>query len=264
MSFKMFQGTRMEATAVATYVAKQGWKRIWTLFPDYEWGHTFLGLCLEKLKSSIREVTIVGESWPKLSETDFTAYISAMQGGKPEFVLGGLAGADLINFTKQAKPYGLTEKFPVSGIYDLNQLRALGQEMVEGAVGYNRGEFFCVDTPEMNAFVDKFRKAFGGEYPTAYSVFGYEAVYLTKQAMEKAKTTNKEKVVDALEGMQFSSPRGNLYIRAYDHMVNGTIYVGYTTKSPKYPFFVYRDVVSVPGEQTWLSVEEIKKLRGGK
>ncbi len=116
----------------------------------------------------------------------------------------------------------------------------------------------------MNMFVDKFRKAYGGEYPTVYAIFSYENVHCIRQAIEKAKSVNKEKIVDALEGMEFKSPRGKLYFRAYDHQANGSIYTGFTTKLPKYPFYVMKNVTEVPGEQTWLSVEEIKKIRGQK
>ena len=206
--FLLVPNTRMEGTALATYISKQGYKSIWTLAPDYEWGHTFIDLALGKLKQFAPDVKMLGQSWPKLGETDLTPYISSIIAAKPDFLFNIQFGADLINFTKQAKPYGFYEKMHASGLYDLNQLRALGAEMVEGAVGFNRGEFFCIGTPEMKAYVDKFRSAFGGEYPTAYSIFGYDAVYSVKQAMEKSKSSNKEKVIDNLEGLEFNSPRG--------------------------------------------------------
>jgi branched-chain amino acid transport system substrate-binding protein len=193
-----------------------------------------------------------------------TPYITAIMAAKPDFVAGGLWGADLINFTKQAKPYGYFDKVVSSGVYDLNQLRALGDEMVEGAVSWNRGEFFSVDTPAMAAFVEKFRKAYNGEYPTAYAVFAHEALYVVKKAMETAGTTNKEKVVDAMIGMHFTGPRGELYFRACDNQANAPEYIGFTKKDPRYPFCVLRDVMVVKAEDAWLSCEEIKKLRAGK
>jgi branched-chain amino acid transport system substrate-binding protein len=262
--FQLVPNTRMEGSALAVYMAQQGYKTIWTVAPDYEWGRTLISLALAKLKQLAPDVKIVGESWPKLGETDFSPYITSIIAAKPDFVFSILWGADLINFTKQAKGYGLYEKMAASGLYDLNQLRAMGAEMVEGVVGFNRGEFFTVDTPEMKTFVDKFRKAFGGDYPTVYSIFGYESIYNLKQAMEKAKSTNKEKVVDALEGMEFMGPLGKRFFRACDHMANGSVYVGQATKKGEYPFYVYKNVLAVPAEQTWLSCEEIKKLRGGK
>jgi ABC-type branched-subunit amino acid transport system substrate-binding protein len=116
----------------------------------------------------------------------------------------------------------------------------------------------------MKVFVNSYRKAFGGNYPTAYSVFAYEAVYCVKQAMEKVKNANKEKVADVLEGMEFIGPRGKRQFRDCDHVVNGADYVGFTFKSPDYPFYILKDITAVPAEQTLLPCEEIKKLRSKK
>ena len=258
--FQLVPNTRMEATALAIFTSKQGWKKVWTVAPDYEWGHTFTDLYLQKLKELVPDLEVLGESWPKLGESDFSPYITSIVNAKPEFVFNILWGADLINFTKQAKPYGLYDKMAASGLYDLNQLRALGDEMPAGVVGFNRGEFFCVDTPGMKDFVARYQKEYG-EYPTAYSVFGYEAVYSLKQAMEKAGSTDREKVAAALSGMEFTGPRGKLHFRDYDNMVNGSIYVGFSTKTDAYPFYTYKDIMAVPGESTWLPVDAIKKLR---
>ncbi len=259
--FQLTPSTRMEASAVAIFTAKQGWKKIWTLNSDYEYGHTSNQIYLEKVKQLVPDVNVIGQSWPKFGETDYTPYISAILAAKPEFVYCAMSGADAINFTKQAKGYDFFQKVVGCAHYDFSVMQALGAEMVEGAVGFNRGEFYCVDTPEMKVFLDKYRKAFGGNYPNAFAVFGYEAVYCVKQAMEKAKSSNKEKVADTLEGMEFTGPRGKRYFRACDHMVNGADYVGFTTKSPDYPFYILKDIMAVPAEQTLLSCEEIKKLR---
>ena len=52
------------------------------------------------------------------------------------------------------------------------------------------------------------------------------------------------------------------FIRAEDHMANMGIYVGVTAKDPKFKdFLVLKDVVEVPAEKVWMSVDEIKALR---
>jgi branched-chain amino acid transport system substrate-binding protein len=262
--FQLTPSTRMEGNAVAIFTAKKGWKKIWTLNSDYEYGRTSCQMYLEKLKQLVPDVNVIGQSWPKFGETDYTPYISAILAAKPDFVYSSMSGTDAINFTKQAKGYGFFEKVVGCAHYDFSVIQAIGAEMVEGAVGFNRGEFYCVDTPEMKVFLDKYRKAYGGNYPNAFSGFGYEAVYCVKQAMEKAKSSNKEKVVDALEGMEFIGPRGKLHFRVCDHMANGANYIGLTTKSPDYPFYILKDIMVVPAEQTLLSCEELKNLRAKK
>ena len=47
--------------------------------------------------------------------------------------------------------------------------------------------------------------------------------------------------------------------------MNCGIYVGYTVKDPKYEgFLIMKDVVEVPAEKVWRSVDELKKIRAEK
>jgi len=47
-------------------------------------------------------------------------------------------------------------------------------------------------------------------------------------------------------------------------MMNAGIYVGTTAKDPKYKdFLIMKDVVEVPAEEVWFSLEEVKKLQSG-
>ncbi len=263
-TFLLRPNTRMEGNAIAMYVAKQGFKTIWTIAGDYEWGHTITDFTVSKIKQLVPGIKFLGESWPRVGETDFTPYINPILSAKPDFLLSFLVVGDLVNFTKQAIPYELHKKVKISGDYQLSLLMALGGEMPEDVIFWNNGEFFCFDTPEMNAFVEKYQKAYGGQYPIQWSSMGYEAVIAIKQAMEKVKSTNKEKVIDALEGMEFNGIRGKMNFRKCDHQGSGAEFVGLTVKNPKFPFCVMKNITRVPGEESWLSCEEIRKLRGGK
>jgi hypothetical protein len=82
-----------------------------------------------------------------------------------------------------------------------------------------------------------------------------------KMAVEKAKSIETEKVIDSIEGLQWDSLRGPLFIRSFDHMANCGTYFGVTYKNPKYSFYTMKNVTYIPGEEVWHSVEEIKALR---
>ena len=74
-----------------------------------------------------------------------------------------------------------------------------------------------------------------------------------------------QKVVQAIEGMNWHSLRGARYIRAEDHMADVGVYVGVTGKDPKFPdFLILKNVTLVPAEMVWMPVEEVKKLQAGK
>ena len=82
-----------------------------------------------------------------------------------------------------------------------------------------------------------------------------------KKAVEKAKSVETEKVIEALEGIQWDSLRGPLFIRPFDHMANCGTYFGITHKDPKYSFYTLKDITYIPGQEVWHSVEEVKAIR---
>ena len=259
--FQLTPSSRMEAYAVAIFVAQQGWKKICYVMPDYEWGHTFKRVVDEKLSQIAPETEVLGEFWPKIDEPEYASYITAIQAAKPDAVINGLGGASIINFTKQAIGYGLFESLPVIGLYDLNNLKALGQDMPEGAVGFHRGAFFSVSGPRMERFVEKFQAAYN-DYPSANAVFGYEGVHMAKLAAEQAGTLeDREQIVDALSALRFESPRGDIYFREYHNQANASVYIGFTAKDSRYPFLTYRDTLAVPAEQTWPTLQTVQALR---
>jgi len=112
--------------------------------------------------------------------------------------------------------------------------------------------------------VEKFKKA-TGEYPDGWAVQNYDAVYLLKAAIEKAKTIETEAVIKAIEGMPFEGLRQKFSVRALDHMATVPCYQGTVAKDPKYPFKVWKDISLIPGEEVIrpeASVREIWKKTG--
>jgi branched-chain amino acid transport system substrate-binding protein len=258
--------TYMEAVAATRYFQKKvpKAKKFATIGPDYDFGRREEGAFTEEIKRLVPDAEIVYEAWPKLGEKDFTAFITAIMAKKPDAVHGSLFGGDLVSFTKQAAPYGFFEKTPFIALYDFPVLLALGADAPEGVFGFGRGCFFMDPNPKMMEFVEKFKKA-TGDYPDGWAVQNYDAVYLLKAAIEKAKTIETEAVIKAIAGMPFDSLRGPFSIRALDHMGTVPCYQGTVAKDPKYPFKTWKDISRVPGEEVIrpeASVREIWKKTG--
>ena len=258
--------TYMEAVAATRYLQKKvpKAKKFCTIGPDYEFGRREETAFAEEIKKLVPDAEIVYEAWPKLGEKDFTAFITAIMAKKPDAVHGSLFGGDLVSFTKQAAPYGFFEKTPFIALYDFPVLLALGPDAPEGTFGFGRGCFFMDPNPTMMAFAEKF-KAAAGTYPDAWAVQNYDAVYLLKAAIDKAKTIETEAVIKAIEGIPFEGLRQNFSIRALDHMGTVPCYQGTIAKDPKYPFKIWTDITRVPGDQVIrpeASVREIWKKTG--
>ena len=258
--------TYMEAVAATRYFQKKvpKAKKFATIGPDYDFGRREEMAFTEEIKKLVPDAEIVYEAWPKLGEKDFTAFITAIMAKKPDAVHGSLFGGDLVSFTKQAAPYGFFEKIPFIALYDFPVLLALGADAPEGVYGFGRGCFFMDPNPKMMEFVEKFKKA-AGDYPDGWAVQNYDAVYVLKAAIEKAKTIETEAVIKAIEGMPFEGLRQKFSVRALDHMATVPCYQGTVAKDPKYPFKIWKDISRVPGEEVIrpeASVREVWKKTG--
>ncbi len=261
-AFRATSNTLIEGRAAAILMAQQPFKRFAVAGPDYEYGHRMTEDFVTHLKTLKPDVQIVAEVWPKLGERDFTPHINALLQAKPEMVFSAIWGGDHIAFVKQAKPYGFFSKtqYLAMGQGDLDVVVPLGAEAPEGMWVSSNYTFYHPDTPANRDFVAKY-KAKTGELPPSGAAFGYTATYFLAAAIQKAKSVETEKVVDALEGLTVESVHGPLTIRAYDHQSNKGQYFGRLKKVPEYPFLIIGDLQYIGGEKTMRTLDEVKALR---
>ena len=72
---------------------------------------------------------------------------------------------------------------------------------------------------------------------------------------------DKEKFIDALEGLKIESPGGELEMRTCDHQVTLPMYLGVTKMSSKYGCVISTDIVTLTGDEVLPSCDEIMKAR---
>jgi branched-chain amino acid transport system substrate-binding protein len=258
--FELSLTTRTEAYGQAVGTAKLKGKRIVTISPDYEWGRLEHEGFVQPFKKMRAEVEFIGEYWPKLGEKDYTPYITAILAKNPDIIWSGLWGGDFIGFVKQAKGYGIFEKYTFVGNADPASLQALGGDAPEGIYGWDRAPVYAIDTPAMKAFVSAYQ-AKNHNMPTAWVSYGYEAVQLIKWGLEKAGSDKPEAWVRAVKGATVPLLRGPITFREFDNMSNSPVYFGRLVRDPKYPFLIIKDILKVGVEPSMISVDEVKKLR---
>lgn len=259
--FQVVPNTGIEGRGIAYYLAQKPYKTYGYIGPDYAYGHDQFNAFKETLLKSNPNAKIVVDVWPKVGESNYGSFIPTLMAQNPEVIYSSLWGGALSTFIKQATPYGLFKKTTLSSLYDLDMLRAMGQEMPENLMGYTRCPFYAVDTPAMKTFVDKYNKKFNA-WPADWAIMAYDGLLVLKKAVDTAGSTDSEKVSKALDGLKWASLRGDRYIRAEDHMANVGIYVGVSAKNPQYKdHLTLKDVVEVPAEKVWMSVDDIKALR---
>jgi branched-chain amino acid transport system substrate-binding protein len=268
-TYQVVPNSYMQAKAVTLGVAelakKKGWKNYVTLASDYEWGRSTQQNTVKLLKQFAPEVKLKKEFWPRLGETQFTSYITAIMAQKPDFVIGSVAAKDNVAWIKQATAYGFFEKIPYPGsLISVSELIIQAKTLARGMVGLCRAPFFAhMDIPMMANFVKNFKAKYD-RYPSDWAVMEYDAVYALKQGIEKAGSIDTEKVKDALKGSTIDTCRGSLYFRKIDNMVSCSSYIGVVADDPKYPFPIYHDVVEVKGPESWRPEAEIVAARAAK
>jgi branched-chain amino acid transport system substrate-binding protein len=264
-TYQVVPNTYMQAKAqvigISKYARQKGWKTYVTIGSDYEWGHSTVNDFVALMKKTYGDFQMTKQYWPKLGETEFSSYITAIMGDKPNFVYAALASKDNIAWMKQAKPYGFFEKFPYSCLISVTEMEEMKAELPRGVIGETRAPFFAhMDIPMMADFVKNYRAKYN-QYPSDWAVMEYDAVYVLKQGIEKAQSIDTEKVKQALKGLTVNTTRGKLYFRKIDNMLNCQSYIGIIADNPQYPFPIYKDLVIVTGEESWRPESEIPAVR---
>jgi branched-chain amino acid transport system substrate-binding protein len=120
--------------------------------------------------------------------------------------------------------------------------------------------FYYPDTPANQAFVKAFQDAYGA--PPGFPAFhAYITAHFIAEAFKKAGSIDKEKLINALEGMVINSPGGKIEMRACDHQAVLPMYLGVTKKVPQYDFLISGGIVTLTGKDVMPSCEEIMKAR---
>ena len=265
-TYQVVPNSYMQAKAVVLGVAelakKKGWKNYVTIASDYEWGRSTQNNTVALLKQMAPELKLKKEFWPRLGETQFTSYITAIMGQKPDFVIGSVASKDNVAWMKQAKAYGFFDKIPYPGsLISVSELIVQSKGLTRGLIGLCRAPFFAhLDVPMMADFVKNFRAKYD-RYPSDWAVMEYDAVYVLKQGVEKAASIDTEKVKDALKGATVDTTRGRLSFREIDNQLSCSSYIGVVADDPAYPFPIYHDIVEVKGPDSWRPEAEILEAR---
>jgi branched-chain amino acid transport system substrate-binding protein len=260
--FSTGENTAIAGKAGGVALSKKPFKKYWIAGDDYEYGHAIANAAWRNLKQRKPEVKKLGETWWKVGEPDLVPYITAIMAAKPDAVIFAAGGASMVNVMKTVKATGMSEKIPgwIHTATEITILRALGPGAPEGFMGTTDYLFYHPDTAANKAFVKDFMGAYGTQ-PGFSAFHGYITAHFIAEAFEKAGAVDKEKFIDALEGLTIDSPAGKLEMRACDHQALLPIYMGVTKKVPEYDFLICTDIITVPGDEGLPTCEEIRKAR---
>ena len=260
--FSTGENTAMAGKAGGVALSKKPYVRYWIAGDDYEYGHAIANAAWRNLKKLKPDVKIIGKSWWKPGEPDLIPYITSIMSAKPDAVIFCTGGRSMTNIMKAIKATGMAKKMPIwiHTATDHAVLKPLGAEAPEGVMGTMDYHFYYPDTPANRAFVNAFKAAYGN--PPGFPAFhGYITAKFIAKAFRKAGSLNKEKFVNAMEGLKIEGPTGQIEMRACDHQAVLPMYLGVTKYSPKYGVVISSNIVTLTGNEVMPSCDEIMKAR---
>jgi branched-chain amino acid transport system substrate-binding protein len=222
--FRVNARAGQQSAALAAWLAKEHPKaKVFYLGPDYLMGRSTVSAFKENAERV--GATSLGEVFAPLGAKDYSQYFGQIRAAHPQVLYTSVAGNDTVRLFNQMQEFGLLKDLTVlgaSGTVTSQNIGAIGK----AAEGFTTGVGYSAEigTPENQTFLKAFRAAYKAD-PDLYGADSYGLIYAYKAAVEKAKSTDTDKVRDALRGLTWMTPQGEKTIRSGDHQAMQTMYV---------------------------------------
>jgi branched-chain amino acid transport system substrate-binding protein len=221
--FRVNARAGMQSAALAAWVAstKPG-AQVFYLGPDYEMGRSTVSAF--KAAAEGKGAKSVGELFAPLDNKDYSPFFGQIRSAKPNVIYTSVAGNDTVRLFTQMAEFGVNRNVQIvgaSGTVTGQNLAAIGK----AADGFVTGSGYStlIDSAENKKFVAAF-KAENKADPDLYGADSYGVLFFYKSAVEKAKSTDTEKVRTAMRDLKWSTPQGIKTMRAGDHQAMQDMY----------------------------------------
>jgi urea transport system substrate-binding protein len=209
------------------WLLKNKGKEFFLVGSDYVFPRTANTIIKEQLK--VKGGKVSGEDYLPLGDTEVTPIIAKIKAALPNggVIFNSLNGDSNVSFFKQMQGAGLTpDKYPVMSVSVAEEeVKQIGPEYLKGH--YASWNYFqTVESPANDKFVKAFKAKYGEDRVTNDPMeAAYIMVYLWKQAVEKAGTTDLEPVRAAAVGQTMDAPEGKVTMQA-NHHISKTVRIG--------------------------------------
>ena len=249
--FRTGRNSGQDAIANALAIAKPG-VQIATIAQDYAFGRD--GVAAYKAAVEKHGAKVVHEEYAPVQATDFTApiqrIIGAMkdkQGPKYVFVIwAGKGGPFPQLVSSRLDKYGITL---TSGGNVIDVLKAMKQMGLEGMVGGLYYYYEIPKNPVNDWLVKEHQKRFNAP-PDFFTCGGFAAASAVVTAIKKAGGTDTEKLIAAMEGMEFETPKGKMTFRKEDHQALQAMYAFKMVAKPDVAWLVPQLVRELSPQET--------------
>jgi branched-chain amino acid transport system substrate-binding protein len=258
-TFRLRPSTYMQSAMLVPEAVRLKKKRWAIVYPNYEYGQSAAATFKELMRKAQPDVEFVAEQPHPLGRIDAGAVAQALIDAKPDAIFNVTFGTDLARFVREGQTRGLFQGRAVVSLLsgEPEYLDPLRDEAPEGWIvtGY---PWYSIRSAEHDRFLKAYQARWK-EYPRLGSVVGYTSMMSLAQAIRKAGSTDTERLIGALRGLQMDSPMGAFTWRALDHQATLGAYVGVTALNQGRG--VMKDFRYVDGAAVQPPDAEVRKLR---
>ena len=206
-------------------------KKFYILCQDYSFGRGLADGFKKGLKEYYPEAEIVGEDYHKLFLTDFAPYLTKIKAAGAEVIYTGDWHPDAGNLLKQSRHMGINVPFANIFMDEPIMLSEIGVEGTKGLV--NIKHFEKAGPAFSNPGMKKYYTAWNTEwkkftvapfnsvlftYPWGTFGFWTQQMYWLFSVMERAGSTDAEKIIPVFEGDSYQFVSGRVVkMRSCDH-----------------------------------------------
>ena len=211
--------------SIADWAAKNKIKKVITLVADYG-----PGFDAEKFFDSQFRLdggTIVDKLRTPLRAPDFAPVLQKVRDAKPDALFVFLPSGQGAAFMKQFAERGLDKAgirlIGTGDITDDDQLNDMG----DVALGVVTAHHYAASHKSAvnQKFVEAFKKANNGMRPNFMAVGGYDGIRVIVEGLKASKGEGGEKLLAAMKGQIFESPRGQVLIDAQTRDIVHDMYI---------------------------------------
>ncbi len=221
--FRTGRNSSQDAISNAVALGREGVK-IATLAQDYAFGRDGIAAFREAIAGTKAEIVL--EEYAPTDTTDFTAYaerifnaMKDIEGEKRLFVIWAGGGNPMARI--QAMNPGRFGIELATGGNILEALKAYKEfPGMEGATYY----YYEIPKNPVNDWLVEQHMARFGTPPDFFTAGGMAAGIAAVEAIRRAGSTDTEKLIATMEGMEFETPKGTMKFRAEDHQALQPMY----------------------------------------
>ncbi|MCW5849949.1 MAG: ABC transporter substrate-binding protein [Anaerolineae bacterium] len=237
-TFRTSRTTDQDILAAASYLTKNGGTTFAQLAPDDAFGRG-TATAWRKAVEQAGGKFILDDLFISPETTDFSSVLQQVQDAKPQVFIMTWAGDGFEELFARLQHIELTRQMTVATVFSDNVSIRGAYGGVTDLIGPIVYHYALPKNPVNDWLVAQHQRRFGAP-PDIYTAGGMAAGIALVEALKKTGgETDADKLIAALEGLTFDSPKGKMTIRAEDHVALQTMYVVRlkNTTDPQFRFF---------------------------